>query len=96
MSELHIPDAVADMGAMALRGYAIAESDLVDAASEVLQAAGPALVADELRRFAAGLYRRSDNVPLGRDGGGIERVGCLRDLADQMIARADELLGGAA
>ena len=51
-TELTIADEIVDMAADALRGYQIAESDLIDAGSEVLQAAGPALVAAELRRLA--------------------------------------------
>lgn len=60
----------------------------------------PIIVAAELRRLAADLYRRSDNVPLGRSSGtvnhGVERVGDLREAAERLLARAHELDGGAA
>lgn len=52
IADLTFSDEIADMAGEALRGYAIAESDLIDAGSEVLQAAGPALLAAELRRLA--------------------------------------------
>jgi hypothetical protein len=86
MSELHSTDEIADLGAEALRGYAIAESDLIDAASEVLQAAGPALVAAELRRLADtwghGRGNPTLNVP-------------PEYVAEQLRKRADELDGSA-
>lgn len=47
--------------------------------------------AHKLREVAADLYRRSDNIPLGRGGTGIDRVGALRDLADALTARAETL-----
>lgn len=57
---LTFSDEIADLAADALQGYAIAESDLIDAGSEVLQAAGPALVAAELRRLADSLVSEED------------------------------------
>jgi len=63
-------------------------------ANDVLDAAAPLIVAVELRRMAADLYRRSDNVSMSGDGRGIERVGTFREIADLLIARADELDGG--
>lgn len=62
MSEqLHIPDEAYSAGEAALRGYPLAEADMLDAASEVLQAAAPAIVAAELRRLAA-LLDETDDV----------------------------------
>ena len=55
MSDLTITDETADLAAEALRGYAIAESDLIDAGSEVLQAAGPALLLNAVKARAAHL-----------------------------------------
>lgn len=49
------------------------------------------VIASELRRRASDLYRRSDNVALGRDGSGVDRVGQLREQADDLIARAERL-----
>lgn len=49
------------------------------------------VAADDLRQSAYALYRRSDNVVLGRDGTGIDRVAELRTLADGLIRQADEL-----
>jgi hypothetical protein len=56
----------------------------------------PDPTAEELRARARELYRRSDNVPLfsGDDRAAIERVGDLREEADRLMARADELDGG--
>lgn len=55
MSDLSFTDETADLAADALRGYQIAESDLIDAGSEVLQAAvrklGPAGLGEGVRRL---------------------------------------------
>lgn len=51
--------------------------------------------ADELRARAYDLYRRSDNVPMSADNrASIERVGDLREEAEQLMARAAVLYGG--
>lgn len=47
--------------------------------------------ADELRKRANMLYRRSDNVPLSRDGSGVDRVAELRTEADALMAHADKM-----
>jgi hypothetical protein len=43
----------------------------------------------QLRETAADLYRRADNIPLGRDGSGLDRMGELRDVADALTALAE-------
>lgn len=48
-------------------------------------------VAEDLRERAYALHRRSDNVPLHRDGTGIDKVAALRTEADELIRRADVL-----
>lgn len=50
-------------------------------------------VAEELDRQASDLERRSDNVPMGREGHGVERVGTLRDVASRLRDRASLLRG---
>lgn len=65
---------------------------------EILQLAAPYLVAAELRRIASQWERRSDNIPLGRNASReqVSRVGDLREFADLLRVRADELDGGVA
>ena len=48
-------------------------------------------IADELDWIAADVERRSDNVPMSRDGRGIEKVGTLREIAERIRARAADL-----
>lgn len=76
MADLHISDEVGDLAEAALDGYQIADSDKLDAACEVLQAAGPALVAAELRRLAGemrlssgSLLDRADELDPPQSGG---------------------------
>jgi hypothetical protein len=91
---LAIPNHVLDAGHTVVLDSRVRGLDVGQTSARVLHEAGPLLVAAELRRLASDLYRRSDNVPLSRTGGGIERVGALRDLADQLSTRADQLDGG--
>jgi hypothetical protein len=49
------------------------------------------MIADQLRSTASGLYRHSDNIPLGRDGSGTDRVAELREVADELVELAGRL-----
>lgn len=78
---LEVPEAAVDALFSAGRG---------PAKENVRRIAAP-VVAAELRRLAYRLQQRSDNTLMTRDGGGQERVATLRQTADELIARADEL-----
>lgn len=87
MADLHISDEVGDLAEAALDGYQIADSDKLDAACEVLQAAGPALVAAELRRLAAEWKQKAaDLSPM--DSGW---HAAMHQQAARLLRRADEL-----
>lgn len=91
-AELHIPDAAADAGAEALAGYQIADSDQLDASWEVLQAAGPALVAAALRRFAGELLTQRDLLRASTTATTKHtRMAGLEEAASMARARATEL-----
>lgn len=47
--------------------------------------------AGRLRALAAEYYRRSDNVPLSRNGSTTTRVGDLREVADRITKFANEV-----
>ena len=59
-----------------------------------LAVAGPHFVVNELERIAYDLERRSDNVPMSRDGRGVEKVGSLREIAERIRARIAALRTG--
>lgn len=89
-TELPIPDQAID-ALLDQLGWSAGGGEMARA---VLAAAAPLVVAAELRRLARDYERRSDNVPLGRDAhatGAVDRVGALREFAQELRARADEL-----
>ena len=89
MSDLRIPDAVAERAAAALVGYPIADGDRYDAGCEVLQAAGPALIATALRHLANKLdivkaeMRETDDRTIRSSGLGAG-IAAIRSLADEL------------
>jgi hypothetical protein len=85
MSEVEVPE-------VAVRAaYASPYGGLTNKSiRSVLELGSPLVVADRLRRIAADLYRRSDNTVMTTSSG-IERVGTLRQIADQLSAEAAEL-----
>lgn len=92
-------DAV-DAAALALMsGFATASDDeqyrARKAGLDVLNAALPLALADELDSIAFDVERRSDNVPMTKDGRGIEKVATLREIAEKIRARAAEIRGEA-
>lgn len=104
MNKLEIPDAVKRHACEVYDGALLRDeggdhydsTPALDSHAEIeaLVAVAPAIVAEELRRHAYRLYQRSDNTLMARDGSGRERVATLRQIGDELLARADELDGG--
>jgi hypothetical protein len=87
MTDIFFSDLVADAAAGALVGYPIADSDLIDAGSEVLQAAGPALVAEVADREADAWQAKIATAANGYAVATLQvRVDTLRKLAQSMRA----------
>ncbi|HEY2763345.1 MAG TPA: hypothetical protein VGJ13_04945 [Pseudonocardiaceae bacterium] len=63
MSDIEIPDAAYDAGERAMEPY-ISGLDAYDAASDVIRAAAPLVVATELRRLAEFLEEAADATKL--------------------------------
>jgi len=95
--ELEVPDEAHDAGTRAASCYMDTE-DAIDVTSDVLRAGAPIVVAAELRRMAAGLDDRAEEIADDNNLPVTKRsyASGMFEAASRLRERADELTDGAA